>query len=75
VGEGPWDKWEGTDSLLERIVNGTSASLEGTGVLELEDEEGSQESQVPKGPGEVSFTLLCDFEEFKLPHIEEAIMS
>lgn len=71
MGEGPWNEWGGTDSLLDRLVNGASARLEGTGVLELEeDEEGPQENQVPKGPGEVNFALLCDFEEFNSPNTE-----
>lgn len=73
MGEGPWDEWNGTDSLLERLVNGTSARLEGTGVLELEDEEGNSEFQMLEGPGEVSFALLCDFEGFKSPSMEDSI--
>jgi hypothetical protein len=72
MGEGPWDQWTGTDSLLERLVAGGSARLEGSGNLTLEDEEDVQEANVPKGPGQVDFVLLCDFEEFRSP-LSEAI--
>ena len=68
--EGSWDLWKGTNSLLERLVNGTSTRLEGTGILELEEEEDTWKSGAPEGPGEVSFVLFCDFEEFKSPHAE-----
>ena len=52
MGDESWDLWEATDSLLERIVRGKTARLDGTGVLELEEREGAQEeSGAPKGSG------------------------
>jgi len=69
--EGHWELWEGTGSLLERVVDGRRVKVEGSGTLELEeDEEGIWESAVPRGPGQVDFVLLCDFEEFKSPRVE-----
>lgn len=73
MGEGPWDLWRGTDSLLERLVDGKSAKLEGTGILKLEEEEDAWKFGAPEGPGLVRFALLCDPEEFKLPNNLEAI--
>jgi hypothetical protein len=70
VDEGSWDLWEATDSLLERVVQGKTARLEGTGVLELEEQEDAQESGAPRGPGSVRFTLFCDFEQLTSPHAQ-----
>jgi hypothetical protein len=70
MGEGPWDPWKGTDSLLKRLIDGKSARLEGTGVLELQEEEDSWKSGAHEAPGQVNFVLLCDFEEFKSPYAE-----
>lgn len=75
MGEGPWDLWRGTDSLLDRLIYGKSARLEGTGILELEEDEGSaREPKAPKGPGRVRFALLCDFEEFRSPDSEAILV-
>ncbi len=70
MGEGPWDLWAATDSLLERLINGRTARLEGRGTLELESEDGVQQDEAPEGPGQVDFALLCDFEEFRSPSAE-----
>jgi hypothetical protein len=68
VGEGPWDLWEARDSLLQRVTQGRTARLEGTGTLELEVD--AQESGAPTGPGRVQFALQCDFEELRLPYAQ-----
>lgn len=58
-----WETWRGTGSLLERFVDGKKVRIEGSGTLELEeDEESTWEAGVPRGPGQVDFVLFCDFE-------------
>lgn len=68
-----WNLWNGTDSLLQRLIDGGSARLEGTGALEIEGGHCATEaSKVSRGPGRVQFTLLCDFEAYRTTE-EEAI--
>jgi hypothetical protein len=71
VKEGFWEVWRGTDSLLERFVDGKKVRIEGPGTLELEeDEESTWESGAPRGPGQVYFVLFCDFEGIQTSHSE-----
>jgi len=68
-----WNLWNGTDSLLQRLIDGGSARLEGTGALEIEGGHCVTEaSKVSRGPGRVQFALLCDFEAYRTTE-EEAI--
>lgn len=66
-----WETWRGTGSLLERFVDGKKVRIEGSGTLELEeDEESTWESGVPRGPGQVDFVLFCDFEGLQISCLE-----
>ena len=59
MGEGPWNAWEGTDSLLHRLLNSETAKIEGTGILKLEEtSECAQNNESITSAGYVDFTLM-----------------